>query len=285
MVVDRRLRAGRHDQAEQAQRAVGGTVEEPLADAAAHAALGRVCWYSAGSQSRRASSCDEERLDRGASPSRGSPRARSAAGRRDEARGRRACRGRTRRARAARGRGRGSRTWVVFLIHRENYASIGCRVAVTDHAPPSHVAIVTGANHGIGAADGARPWPQRGVRRAVHVPARSTTPPDPGMPEAYRDHRAAGRGGRRRPRSRPPAAGAVAVEADLTDPAAPARLFDDGRAAARAGRHPGQQRDRLAGRHVHAGQRPTGSARRCEPVTAASLAAAVRASTRWPRRC
>jgi 3-oxoacyl-[acyl-carrier protein] reductase len=86
-----------------------------------------------------------------------------------------------------------------------------------------HVAIVTGANHGIGAAT-ARVLAGRGCRVLctywrVHDPA------DPGVPEAYRRSRATdadhvvaeirSTGGR-----------AVGVEADLTDPAVPVRLFD-----------------------------------------------------------
>jgi Tol biopolymer transport system component len=41
VVVDRRLRRRRHDEREQRQRPVAGAVEQPLADAAAHAALRR----------------------------------------------------------------------------------------------------------------------------------------------------------------------------------------------------------------------------------------------------
>jgi 3-oxoacyl-[acyl-carrier protein] reductase len=91
---------------------------------------------------------------------------------------------------------------------------------VASHA--GHIAIVTGANHGIGAAT------------AVALAARGTAvlcaywrvhdEVDPGIPQTYRDRRAGhadevvaeieAAGGR-----------AVAVEADLTDPAAPAMLF------------------------------------------------------------
>jgi len=93
---------------------------------------------------------------------------------------------------------------------------------VTDPAQPSHVAIVTGANHGIGAAV-ARRLAQRGVAVLVTY-LRIDDAPDPGVPDAYRRNRAAGAddlvreigalGGR-----------AVAVEADLSDPDTPARLF------------------------------------------------------------
>jgi 3-oxoacyl-[acyl-carrier protein] reductase len=86
-----------------------------------------------------------------------------------------------------------------------------------------HVAIVTGANHGIGAAT-AEALAASGAAVLcaywkVHDPV------DPGVPEAYRVNRARGgeavaaairdRGGE-----------AVAVAEDLTDPEAPARLFD-----------------------------------------------------------
>ena len=93
-----------------------------------------------------------------------------------------------------------------------------------------HVAIVTGANHGIGAAV-ARRLARRDV--AVLITYLSLRDPvDPGVPEAYREHRAAGAdelieeitaaGGR-----------AIAFEADLADPDVPARLFD--RAEAKLG--------------------------------------------------
>jgi 3-oxoacyl-[acyl-carrier protein] reductase len=86
-----------------------------------------------------------------------------------------------------------------------------------------HTAIVTGANHGIGAATAAAL-----ARRGCAVLCTFLRVPDPadaGTPQAYRDHRAhdaglvvAGiqaEGGR-----------VMAVEADLADPATPAMLFD-----------------------------------------------------------
>src|SRR5215813_12518083 len=86
-----------------------------------------------------------------------------------------------------------------------------------------HTAIVTGANHGIGAATSAA-LARRGCA-VLCTFLRVEDPADPGTPQAYRDHRAHGAepvaaqirsaGGR-----------AVAVEADLSDPAVPALLFD-----------------------------------------------------------
>src|SRR5262245_38048593 len=88
---------------------------------------------------------------------------------------------------------------------------------------PGHTAIVTGANHGIGAATAAA---LAGAGCAVLCTFfRVEDAADPGTPQAYRDHRAAGAeavvagirsgGGR-----------ALAVEADLADPDTPAALFD-----------------------------------------------------------
>jgi 3-oxoacyl-[acyl-carrier protein] reductase len=86
-----------------------------------------------------------------------------------------------------------------------------------------HIAIVTGANHGIGAAT-AQALAARGCA-VLCTFLRVDDRDDPGTPQAYRDYRAqdatmvVGRvrdeGGR-----------AAAVEADLSDPAAPALLFD-----------------------------------------------------------
>jgi 3-oxoacyl-[acyl-carrier protein] reductase len=86
-----------------------------------------------------------------------------------------------------------------------------------------HTAIVTGANHGIGAAAAAA-LAQRSCA-VLCTFLRLDDPVDTGTPQAYRDHRAQdaelvvaqmrAAGGR-----------AAAVEADLSDPATPALLFD-----------------------------------------------------------
>jgi len=86
-----------------------------------------------------------------------------------------------------------------------------------------HTAIVTGANHGIGAAT-ATALARNGCA-VLCTFLRVSDPVDPGTPQAYREHRAHGaervvaaitEGGGR----------ALAVEADLSDPAVPALLFD-----------------------------------------------------------
>ena len=56
-----------------------------------------------------------------------------------------------------------------------------------------HVAIVTGANHGIGAAT-ARELADRGSRVLVSY-LRLEDAPDPGIPDTYRRNRAAGPAG------------------------------------------------------------------------------------------
>jgi len=85
------------------------------------------------------------------------------------------------------------------------------------------VAIVSGANHGIGAAT-ARQLAAHGVRVVV-TSLSIVDQVDPGVPEAYRVNRA------RSAETVVEAIGAhggeaVAVEADLRDPETPARLFD-----------------------------------------------------------
>jgi 3-oxoacyl-[acyl-carrier protein] reductase len=86
-----------------------------------------------------------------------------------------------------------------------------------------HTAIVTGANHGIGAA-AAQALARRGCA-VLCTYLRLDDPEDPGIPQAYRDYRARGAGAVTA-RITELGGTAVAVEADLSDPAAPARLFD-----------------------------------------------------------
>jgi 3-oxoacyl-[acyl-carrier protein] reductase len=86
-----------------------------------------------------------------------------------------------------------------------------------------HVALITGGNHGIGAAT-ARRLSSCGARVLVSY-LRINDQPDPGIPERYRENRASdadhvvtailAAGGE-----------AVAVEADLADQNTPIRLFD-----------------------------------------------------------
>src|ERR1700678_1425404 len=86
-----------------------------------------------------------------------------------------------------------------------------------------HVAIVTGANHGIGAAT-ARALARQGCA-VLCAYFRVIDPVDPGIPQPYRDNRTSNAG---------PVLGeiisaggrAIAMEADLSDPAVPAPLFD-----------------------------------------------------------
>src|SRR6202161_201889 len=86
-----------------------------------------------------------------------------------------------------------------------------------------HVAIVTGANHGIGAAT-ARALARQGCAVLCFY-IRVIDPHEPGFPQAYRDNRKStagsvlgsiiSAGGK-----------AIAMDADLSDPATPAMLFD-----------------------------------------------------------
>ena len=86
-----------------------------------------------------------------------------------------------------------------------------------------HTAIVTGANHGIGAAT-ATELARRGCA-VLCTFLRTGDPPDPGLPQAYRDNRA--RGAEAVLATIRDAGGAAAaIEADLSDPAAPGMLFD-----------------------------------------------------------
>src|SRR6516225_6436233 len=122
-------------------------------------------------------------------------------------------------------------------------------VITMSDATGEHTAIVTGANHGIGAA-AAEALAGRGCAVLCSF-LRVEDPADPGTPQAYREHRM---------RDAEPVAARIRA--------------GGGRGAAGAGGHPGEQRHRLAGRHVRPG-RP----RPARPVTAAGeradLAAAV----------
>jgi 3-oxoacyl-[acyl-carrier protein] reductase len=86
-----------------------------------------------------------------------------------------------------------------------------------------HTAIVTGANHGIGAAAAAA-LARRGCA-VLCTYLRLEDSPDRGTPQAYRDRRAQD-AAPVAARIRAAGGRAVAIEADLSDPAAPARLFD-----------------------------------------------------------
>jgi 3-oxoacyl-[acyl-carrier protein] reductase len=86
----------------------------------------------------------------------------------------------------------------------------------------AHTAIVTGANHGIGAAT-ATTLARRGCA-VLCTYLRVDDPDDPGTPQAYRDHRAQD-AATVIARIRDDGGTAAAVEADLSDPATPARLF------------------------------------------------------------
>ncbi|MBO0831508.1 MAG: SDR family oxidoreductase [Actinobacteria bacterium] len=112
-------------------------------------------------------------------------------------------------------------------LKTEDQNQEGTRVSVvsaaSNGAAARHTAIVTGANHGIGAAT-AEALAQRGCR-VLCTFLRLDDPPDPGTPQAYRDHRAQDAG---HVVAGICAAGgdAAATEADLADPATPAVLFD-----------------------------------------------------------
>jgi 3-oxoacyl-[acyl-carrier protein] reductase len=85
-----------------------------------------------------------------------------------------------------------------------------------------HTAIVTGANHGIGAAT-AQVLAQRGCA-VLCTFLRVDDPDDPGTPQEYRDRRARDAAAVI-DRIRDGGGRAAAVEADLSDPATPTLLF------------------------------------------------------------
>lgn len=92
----------------------------------------------------------------------------------------------------------------------------------------SRVAIVTGGNHGIGAAT-ARALASRGARVLVSY-LRLNDPYDAATPQAYRTNRAQG-ADQLIALIRAAGGAAEAMEADLRDPSTPRRLFDAAEAA------------------------------------------------------
>jgi 3-oxoacyl-[acyl-carrier protein] reductase len=86
-----------------------------------------------------------------------------------------------------------------------------------------HTAIVTGGNHGIGAATAVALARQGCAVLCTYLSLED--PVDPGVPQAYRDFRRANADGTVE-RIQAEGGRAVPIEADLTDPAAAAMLFD-----------------------------------------------------------
>src|SRR5579863_9335114 len=87
----------------------------------------------------------------------------------------------------------------------------------------SHTAMVTGANHGIGAAVAAA-LAARGCA-VLCTYLRVDDPASPGLPPAYRDYRARD-GARVADRIRAGGGRALDMEANLADPVTAAALFD-----------------------------------------------------------
>ena len=94
---------------------------------------------------------------------------------------------------------------------------------MTGEPAGGHTAIVTGANHGIGAAAAAA-LAARGCA-VLCTFLRVDEPESPGLPPAYRDNRARG-GDDVAGRIRAGGGRAVAIEANLSDPATAAALFN-----------------------------------------------------------
>jgi 3-oxoacyl-[acyl-carrier protein] reductase len=94
---------------------------------------------------------------------------------------------------------------------------------VTGERSGGHTAIVTGANHGIGAAVAAT-LADRGCA-ILCTYLRIDDPAGPGLPAAYREHRAQD-GSPVADRIRAGGGRALAMEANLADPATPRALFD-----------------------------------------------------------
>lgn len=94
---------------------------------------------------------------------------------------------------------------------------------MTDGSESTHTAIVTGANHGIGAAT-AEALARRGCA-VLCAFLRVTDPHDPAAPRVYAERRSQDAGSVVA-RIRADGGRAAAVEADLSDPEVPPRLFD-----------------------------------------------------------
>jgi len=91
-----------------------------------------------------------------------------------------------------------------------------------------------------------------GLRGDVRVSGGFATRPDPGIPQAYPRPPGRRSGSGSSPRSKPPAAVRSPLRPTWQTPRRPGMLFDLAEQRLGPGRHPGEQRDRLAGRLVQA---------------------------------